>query len=199
VVTVFQIILDSSEIAHQLKAQGQQIGLLALIEPTTPGLDYEEKRKRKAKSLAADADKAAVGANLIEKLKQDGPKEKVHRLVNGIWNRLGKKTGLEPFILNIICPICFSMGVIVPKDMNLAYRNTRFKAISKYYKVKPLQGRAVLFRRDIEGNSPQTYWRKHIDGPFEIKDLPLCNHADIFEKPQVDTFVKKLIESLESP
>ena len=191
--------LVAFEMAHQLKSQGKEVALLALIDPTSPGepkkkqdkdLQYGQKQNR---LLSMKSYTARVGKHFMV----ISPMEKISYIIKGIWGRVGKKTGIERKIIEYIYRFCLSAGISVPESFRRPYRGLMFKKAALKYPPKKYDGRAILFKIGNERNNLEAFWQRQIEGDLEVHELPPDHHLDVFNMPHVEVLARKLKTCLE--
>jgi amino acid adenylation domain-containing protein len=177
------------EIAHQLKSQGQEVGLLALIDPTS--MENQEKKQDKDLQHVQERNRLSsiksytmrVGKHFMAK----SPKEKIKYIISGVEGKIKEYS----------CRFCLSTSIPIPKNLKDFYRDLEFIRAARKYPHKKFDGPAVLFKVENNGNSAKAFWQKRIEGDLDVYDLPPCHHLDIFEMPQVEVLAQKLKTCLE--
>ena len=178
------------EVAQQLHAQGQEVGLLALFDSVNPaGLEKLSKVEAGFARLYTWGEKVRFHLKMLRQHElQDAPaycKDRMEtirrRLKTALW-RLRYKLSRHP---------------------NRTQRDAeeiRRWAVSRY-NPQPYAGRALLFRRSLRPIGryldAALGWRQVMCGSFDVCEIP-GNHEDMFLEPSVQTTAEKLIASLNS-
>jgi acyl-CoA synthetase (AMP-forming)/AMP-acid ligase II/thioesterase domain-containing protein/acyl carrier protein len=178
------------EVAQQLHAQGQEVGLLALFDSVNPaGLQRLSKVEAHFARLYNRAEKIRFHLKMLRQQDwQEAPaycKDRMEtirrRLKRAFW-RLGYK---------------------VRWHRNRTQRDAeeiQRWAVSRY-SPQPYAGRALLFRRSLRPLGryldAALGWRQVMCGSFDVCEIP-GNHEEMFLEPSVQTTAEKLIASLNS-
>jgi thioesterase domain-containing protein len=170
------------EMAHQLRAAGEEVALLGMIDSKSK--DYEE-----------------------ELAQMTTVQTKINRRVN----RFRGNTGTLPWnarlkyisekvstrAIRFACMAAAAMHIKrVPAFMRSAY-DINYVAVQNY-KLRPYDGRLVLFRASYQGHEEGEYdlgWGSIFRQGVEIHDLP-GDHERIFLEPNIDQLADSLRESL---
>ena len=170
------------EMAHQLRAAGEDVALVGMIDSKSK--DYEEQLTRLT----------PVQTKL---------NRRVNRFV-GNTDRLDWKSRAkyiqEKMTTRAIRFICMAAAAMhmkrVPAFMRSAY-DINYVAVQNY-KVRPYDGKLVLFRASYQGEEEGEYdlgWSSIFKQGVEIHDLP-GDHERIFLEPNIDQLATSLRESL---
>jgi amino acid adenylation domain-containing protein len=171
------------EMAHQLRANGEQVGMLGLLDARSKSFEEEF---RQSLSVQSKIDQR------LERLR--GNTESLD------WN---KRAG---YLLDKVKTraIRFSAEAgqtlhvrKVPEWMKSAY-DINYAAL-KAYKVKPFDGAATLFRateQDFAGGPRDLGWGPVFKQGVEIREI-VGDHERIFLEPSIDALATSLREALE--
>lgn len=171
------------EIANQLKAAGEEVGLLAILD------SYWMPQKP-----------LGAGARMTKHMKsllKGGFREKFSYL----WKHIGYRTiKTKLWLTGIISSIAFSLGRPVPSFMREFY-------IDKYipwlngraelrYKPRKYPGVITFFQAAAEHErDPRNFWGKLTSEGIEIEMVP-ATHRDILVEPNVGVLAGKLQDAL---
>ncbi len=177
--------LVAFEIAQQLRAQGQEIALLALFDTAAPGY-------HKPASISNDGQPSTFRDRILFHLR------KLLRLsiqdqLTYLWERLGWHLTIGK--LSLWYKIYLSYIRQSPQDariLNVAAANNQ---AARSYVPPAYPGRVTLFRATDKvvglGNDPDMGWSKLATGGLEI--YKICgSHIGIIEEPQVKGLAEKL-------
>jgi amino acid adenylation domain-containing protein len=181
------------EMAQQLRKQGETIGLLALIDPTTPlSKPASPERKIRLNHLLSTTrhqiNKVLTNLNTIS----PSIFTKIRWALQ--W-RLKKK--IRPFefkLKKLLCKVYFGFGYPLPVFLRQFYRINLFIQIAKQYSPLYYPGQVVIFQTNI---SVGNYWSKLCAEVEKIYDLP-CKHMEIHKDgSHVPRFLHQLMDCLE--
>jgi thioesterase domain-containing protein len=170
------------EMAHQLRAAGEQVAMLGMIDAKSK--DYELQLER-MKSVPT----------------------KINRRINqfiGNTDSLDWKSRIkyvaEKISTRAIRFACMAAAALnmkqVPSFMRSAY-DINYVAVQNY-QLRPYDGKLVLFRATYQGEEEGEYdlgWSAIFRGGVEIHDLP-GDHERIFLEPNIETLANSLREAL---
>jgi amino acid adenylation domain-containing protein len=163
--------LVAFEMAQQLCLQGEEVALLALIDPTVPPnpLDPEARLPNKLRRHAAR----------LTRLNLRGQWTYLHRRLT--W-RLGRRLQM------LLCQAWITSGRRVPPKLRGFYFYEVALRAAEIYPPKPYSGRAILFGTE---ENDVSRWVGLVRGGCETHTLP-GRHSDIFEEPVVQIVAEKL-------
>jgi thioesterase domain-containing protein len=170
------------EIAHQLRAAGDKVALLGMID--SKSRDYEQQVAQMTSSQT-----------------------KINRRINRFRGNTGTldwgsrikyiREKVSTRAIRFSCMAAASMRVKrVPAFMRSAY-DINYVAVQNY-KLRPYDGRLVLFRATWQGEEEgerDLGWNSIFKQGVEIHDLP-GDHERIFLEPNIDQLANSLRESL---
>jgi aspartate racemase len=183
------------EMAQQLRKQGETIGLLALVDPTTP------------LSKPASPSGQPIRAHLLTIARLRGNQESIrgnimnisHAILNKVlggiqwrWHKLHSTSWNK--IRKILCNIYFRFRYPLPTFLRRFYRDIVVKQAARQYSPQNYPGQIVIFQTKI---FVETYWRKLCAEVVQVYDLS-CKHEDIYlDRPHTSTFLNQLMNHLE--
>lgn len=182
------------EMARQLHQQGQEVGLLALLD--TLGPDDSPKHTTPHKGVA----------NHLGHLTQRSPKGKLNYLVKQIkgkskWvrNRIMKaierqSKNITEQVQALICKAYVSMGRPLPQDLLDARIKTANDRARKAYIPKPYPGRVTLFRAVdsyLAPGNPDMGWSNLAGGGLDLHYVP-GGHSSMYDEPHAAVLAEKL-------
>lgn len=172
------------EMAQQLLKQGQQVALLALLDPSPP-----------------------ISANLwpsaplwrdwlcehLRNLKRLGyPEKLLYTLERVKWrtDRIKIKTK------RAVCSFCLAIGRPIPSRLRMFYFFQVSGQAKRKYVPQLYPGRVLLLRAKERPYDSRLNWSKLIEGELEIHELP-GNHLDVIHGPLTAVWSEKLRECLQ--
>ncbi|BAY29619.1 amino acid adenylation domain-containing protein [Nostoc carneum NIES-2107] len=165
------------EIAQQLQAQGEKIGLLAIFDMSAPG--YARPTAKSGNSLLHHA-RNLLSMNIQEQ-------------INYIWARvawhleLGKASGLNRFYLRYIKRSLAELRLL---DVALANDKARKNYVPSIYPDKLTLLRTI--EQSLESDTdPEWGWGKLVAGGVEIHYVPGV-HTSVMHEPHVQVVAEKL-------
>lgn len=181
------------EMAQQLRKQGATIGLLALIDPTTP-LSKPAPLERKIRLNHLLSTTRHQINEMLTNLNTISPSIFTKTQAALQW-RLKKKIGpLEFKLKKMLCKVYFGFGYPLPKFLRRFYQITMFRQAARQYSPQNYPGQVVIFQTNI---SIENYWSKLCAEVEKIYDLP-CKHMEIhMDGSHVPRFLQQLMDCLE--
>jgi thioesterase domain-containing protein len=182
--------LVAYEMATQLVAQGEQVGIVALFDTGNPAyyrdLSFSQSMRFRA-------------SYLLERFQRYG-----RRLLHGETWQLVRDLGhsLYTRVSGLTWNIFQRLYSIRQRPMPGALRDNvmMFNSVAQAYTPKPYPGRVTLFRaagRTAEyGNDPALGWEDVVRGEIRIITVP-GDHMTILEEPHVWNLVEQLSACLE--
>lgn len=188
--------LVAFEMACQLEARGQQVGLLALLDAYAPGYtsapaDYSSVRD----SLNSLAERFTRHAEALSTLE---PKQKIGYLrtkSRGAVKRMARNTKRR--IWKGVYAFHEAIGLPVPRFFLRDIRQVNRQA-ARVYAPKPFAGTVHLFRATnrLAGlPDPAEGWNELARSGLEIHDVP-GDHGSMVREPHVRLFASELAASL---
>ena len=167
------------EVARQLKAQGETIGLLCLIDPITP--QNIVTRNAPPRSVRpADGQKSA--ARLVARIRYIG-RQLPWRF--RAFKRAGKR---------IFCDLWLRSGYRLPVYLRDFYCDEKLSRALDRYAPKPYAGSFVIFRQP--NNGTESGWRSLAMGGVDFQDT-WVDHNELLEEPYVQVLAGKVRSYLE--
>ena len=174
------------EVARQLTAAGENIGLLALFEPLNPSNSARAIIKTALRRM-----KFRVGFRFDE-LRRLGIYE-LPLFAQSRWK------GLKMMLTDTLWRNSARLQILNRQSNSHDLKQTLFLAASSY-EPKPLGCPAVIFRcKDwpmLSAGDPYFGWRESLAGRTEIHEVP-GDHVGMFRDPNVQALAEKLRVSLE--
>jgi amino acid adenylation domain-containing protein len=172
------------EMAQQLRRQGQEVRLIAMLDSSVPG---SAKRSPFPKRIFIH----------IKNIFQFGPDYLSKKLVS--WSKWGKS-----YITEIYTSFLGRTQPLTESDNYMFIVN---KQAWETYTFQPYPGRIILFRADDNSRDTQEAfvgfqtdpllgWGNLITGEIELHNIP-CGHSTILGEPHVSVVVEKLKDCLE--
>ncbi|HBP88786.1 MAG TPA: amino acid adenylation domain-containing protein [Nitrospirales bacterium] len=181
------------EMAQQLRKQGETVGLLTLIDPTTPlPKTVPSNRKTRLKDLVPTAklrgNESFPGLTTIP-----------YTISTKIWAALRWRFQklINPFSIRFkkfICKVYFGLGYPLPKFVRHFYLMSVVKQAAKQYIPQHYPGRIALFQTQ---KNLESYWSKLCGEKVQVYDIP-CKHMEIYkEGPHIQPLFQHLMKQLE--
>ncbi|BAY50309.1 amino acid adenylation domain-containing protein (plasmid) [Scytonema sp. HK-05] len=172
------------EMAQQLRRQGQEVGLIAMLDSSVPG---STKRSPFRERFFIH----------IKNFFQFGPDYLSKKLVN--WSKWGKFYITEKYTS--------FLGRTLPLPETDNYMFILHQQAWETYTFQPYPGRIILFRTDDNSRDTQEAyvgfqtdpllgWGNLITGEIDLHNIP-CGHSTILGEPHVRVVAEKLKDCLE--
>jgi amino acid adenylation domain-containing protein len=177
------------ELAQQLYAQGQQIGLLALLDSYAPG--YPQK-------LPWIQRQVILRVSLhVGNLRGLGRKERLNYLLEK--GKIGMARA-ETRLKKMACKLYLGLGVPLPRTLQEAQEPTRRARLPYMPSIYP--GKIILFRPSHKPGGeyyhpPDMGWSGLVAGGLEIYDIP-GPFGSIISEPYVDVMAEHLLACLQA-
>lgn len=170
------------EAAQQLLRHGEQIALLALIDPSPPS-NLEHITKTSMFKHSLDYHQKGSGSSVILQKCRD-----ILRRIRGRirWTRRITKRA--------VCEGCLTLGYRLPPFLRLFYFDDRSTEVIKRYNAQVYPGSFLLFRR--LDNSTESQWRRLATGELEIHET-WVDHNEFLEEPYVQILAEKIKDHIE--
>jgi thioesterase domain-containing protein/acyl carrier protein len=187
------------EMARQLQAQGQKVALLAIMDNTSPSLNYH--RIKLGPSYVIGFLKNL--SHWLDDFLQLRPDQR--------WARLRRKAKvMQRRIINIFTPAgieSFRANIEAEVDSDLSQLpEEHYKFLAAHYCAlqdytpRIYQGQIVLFRTPRESLfgpfDPEMGWGELVTQDIKIKEIPSF-HANLLQKPNVQILAKQLRSCLD--
>ena len=161
------------EAARRLRAEGEEIGLLCLIDPVTPG-NMAAPDKPSAVATRAGAAAGAPFAARLQYLCGKVPRR--YRWLK----RISKRT---------VCDLWLRAGRRLPVYWRDFYCDEKLSQALARYAPLPYPGSFVIFRQP--NNGTQAGWRALAEGAVDFQDT-WVDHNELLEEPHVQILAGKL-------
>jgi amino acid adenylation domain-containing protein len=191
--------LVAFEIAHQLRAQGEKIRLLVLMEPSPLRNRSSSPVSRRAAVTGRPSWQRRIrnsGLRHLQNLRQIHRRDRLHyvwvrtverlsALINGITSPPARA------LKRAVCWAYHSVGVPVPYSFRSSYILGVYRRATQRYAVRTYPGSVSLFvPRDAPENSI-SYWKGLATGTIEIHEIP-DGHEAILKEPLVQVWAETL-------
>jgi amino acid adenylation domain-containing protein len=184
--------LVAFEIAQQLKTEGEEIGMLAMIDPTIAG--NCTKFPKNSPGCEPPLPKWVQFHSYIIRICKHfvclDPLEKVNYIWAGVLGRIFRKAWIEKKWKALVCKFFIRFSHPVPQKYRIFFRGRIFKRSAREYRPQKYAGRAVLFQLIDNTYNPQLFWKEYMAEGLEVYEIP-GTHEEIFEKPQVRSLAEK--------
>jgi thioesterase domain-containing protein/acyl carrier protein len=180
------------EMAQQLRKQGETIGFLALVDPTTG-------RPQPTPSSWV----SQVGQLLTPKTQMSNQCSTYFtilttvifpRALNAIQWRLKYWKNISTDTIKImICNMFFRLDYLLPKSLRLFYRSRMVHQAARQYIHQYYPGQIVIFQTS---KNVENYWSKICAEVLQVYDYP-TGHLDLVDGPHTQTLLHELMNCLE--
>jgi thioesterase domain-containing protein len=159
------------EMARQLTAQGEQVPLLFLLDPSVPG-NYQTQAADLQAPQPQPASRA-TGRNAASR------------------ERIGTMAKL---IKISICKAHLALRRPVPRGLRRFYMTQLYQRAARQYVAKPYGGPVILYH--THKNPNHVNWKALFAGELEIHHLSK-GHMDFIEEPHIEIWARRLIAGLQ--
>jgi len=182
------------EMARQLRAQGEEVALLALFDPSAPLLEMELK-DRAEQTRAAMSSASGLGAKVS--LMASKALAVARRRIRSLQQRFGNQ------LKRLSVARRLRSGRELPPELAVFRLVQHFRQAARAYQYKPYPGRIVLFvpegrqGPDKQRQRLERQWRDIAAGGLEIHRVEgAVGHHRIVEEPYVQNLVAQLDDCL---
>ena len=174
------------EMAQILRKQGEVIGLLALVDPTSSLLPRESVQQR-------------IQRRILKTTTQHEKSQLLIRHINSCWVIFTRvlrafKLKFRYTFKKMLCNVYFRFGYPLPIFIRRFYRNRVAEQAIKLYTPQNYPGQLVIFRTK---NSVEIYWSNLCKEVVQVYDLP-CEHGNIYlDGPHTPKLLHQLMKHLE--
>jgi aspartate racemase len=182
------------EVAQQLHKQGEEVALLALLDPTKP-------THHKVSSLGSASSPPPL-SNII--LLRDEARQHLRNLallgfreqLAYLWERVRWRIeGIKKELKMIACRFYLAVGRRVPFNLRMFYFfEISYQAI-RTYTPQVYTGSMILFRTQTPSYDSRFDWPRLAAGGLEIHQIP-GKHLEILKEPYVQVLAEHLKEYL---
>ena len=185
------------EMAQQLRAQGQEVGLLAILDTQTPP-DLERSNNhsepQQSPSQPQQKPKGQYWQRLVTHLQQGRllPTDRVQRWVKHLlWTILVKAAKRKPVFVQLQM-ILFPR---LPQQTIIDLTFAAHKKARRDYAPKVYPGKITLFRTVEYPAASASKWAKIAGGGLDCRIIP-GDHKTMFREPNIQVVAEKLIVAL---
>jgi amino acid adenylation domain-containing protein len=181
------------EVAQQLQNQGQELALLALLDPTKP-------THREPLPLVPSSSQPSSIAVLYDEVRQH--LRSLARLgFRGQLAYLGERVGwriegIKRFLKMMTCGFCLAIGRRVPFNLRMFYFFEVSYQTARRYAPQAYAGSIVLFHTQKPSNSSQFDWPTLAAAAIKIHEIP-GKHLEILKEPYVQVLAEQLKKYLD--
>jgi len=189
--------LVAFEMAQQLRARGEKITLLALLEPTSPGTIRPDAFKGQ-KTAAPLTEHARRIRRQLGKLQALSTPEKIAYFAargGGFVERLSGIPKLKRAGKRAVYRWCERSGRSIPSWARTAYLMNLYTQAARRYVSDAHPGRVVFFKGVNNAHNDRTAWRTLVTGELNFHEVP-GDHASVIEEPQLQIWAERLNDSL---
>jgi thioesterase domain-containing protein len=182
------------EVAQQLHKQGEEVALLALLDPTKPIY-----RKLGSLDSASSPPPLPNIAHVRDEVRQHlrnlaslGFREQLAYL----WQRVRWRIeGIKKELKMIACRFYLAVGRRVPFNLRMFYFFEISYQAARTYTPQGYAGSMILFRTETPSYDSRLDWPRLAAGGLEIHQIP-GKHLEILKEPYVRVLVEHLKECL---
>jgi thioesterase domain-containing protein/acyl carrier protein len=185
------------EMAQQLQAQGQEVGLLAILDTQTPpDLERSDTHSdpQQSPSQLKQKPKGQYWQRLVTHLQQGRllPTDRVQRWVKGLlWTILVKAAKRKPVFVQLQTMLFPRLPQEIIIDLTFAAH----KKARRDYTPKVYPGKITLFRTVEYPAASESKWAKIAGGGLDCRMIP-GDHKTMFREPNIQVVAEKLIAAL---
>ena len=171
------------EMAQQLQAQGEKVGLLVLFDTHSPVL----KKSMERTSIQTH----------LRNLSQMGLQEKLAYIMPKIRYKIWKKTprAIKSLLLKMTEKFYLELNLPIPDSLDNLIVVHASNKLAREYKIQVYPGQVTLFRASEQfaktQHSRDLGWSDLAGGGVEIRDVP-GDHLSMFQEPFVEVVTEKL-------
>jgi amino acid adenylation domain-containing protein len=184
--------LVAFEMARQLSVQGKEVGLLVLLEPSSPAVS-DGAAAIGSPRIIGDRNESAVGSysrgDVIDLLDWQNALYAMNRIAIKGHRILG--TGrLVKSAKRGMSKLFDSFGERIPASLRSTYILDVYMLARRAYQVSPYAGPVVFFNTSA-GVESHAVWSRLVHGDYEVH-LVSGNHMDLIREPQVSEWAGTL-------
>lgn len=191
------------EVARQLRERDQEVALLVLLDPTTPG------KGAAGFAVSSSLPQAAI-TRLAEQVRRHSRKlwplrvqERLARVGRSVqWRFNSVKTRLarrvDRSIKMLACRALLGFGRLVPEALRMFYFLEVSRRAARNYVPKVYSGRVVLLRAENAVENSSVEWKRLVAGKLEIYKLPSEYHMDPIEGPHTQAWAERVRACLQN-
>ncbi len=174
--------LVAFEMAQQLHTEGQEIAIVALLDPPVPG---------------GLADRRSVHSRVRQhalNLSSIGPRDKLNYGLKWLKSQIRTRI-YDAYCKRLVCEIYHLCNKPLPPKLEKFYIDSVFfktyrKAASNY-SVDPYPGRVIYFKAGAETRGSVAPWKRLAQGGLEVHEVS-GDHLSMLVEPHVQELAKKL-------
>jgi thioesterase domain-containing protein len=196
--------LVAFEIAHQLKAHGEEVRLLALVEPG-PLRNCGSSPISRSEVLAARppwGDRVLHrGSRHVQRMRRIGRRDRAMYVLGGTINRsfaFVNRIASRParFAKEAICWTYHRFGLPLPYQLRSAYILSVYRRATRKYALRTYPGSVSLFVPPNGSDDSLSNWTGLASGILEIHKIPE-GHEAILGDPHIQVWAERLRACLE--
>jgi thioesterase domain-containing protein/acyl carrier protein len=179
------------EIAQQLRAQGHDVPLLAMLDSLYPGDDAHLTALDERTSISGASAGASISRHSrFDTLAQLGFRERLTYLRAGATARLTAMIA-RPGVKRAIVATCLRLKRRLPAFVRSFYILGIYRAALASYAPKPYAGRVVYFKSSSRSHAHQEKWRAVVPGGLEAYEVP-GEHTTIIRHENARPWAERL-------
>jgi len=175
------------EMAQQLRAVGERVGLLAMFDSWGPTWFSPEHMPKASARLSRRI------AGHVQRLKREGISEELRLLLRRGWGRI------EGNAKKLACRVLRATGAELPHNLRYFYVEQANLAALRRYVPKEYPADVVLFRAlddpDADFSDPTMGWRATVQGEIEVIDAPGTHNSLVHDPVFGELFRTRLREA----
>ena len=196
------------EIAQRLKAQGQTVSLLVMLDSPFPDatvsdlLDFCGKYDHPATSTRTDerSEASAAASPLSERifshlsnLARLGPLDQARYLGIRIASRIDAMIGraARRVFKRLVCNVCLRAGWTLPASVRSFYVLEIYIRALRNYSPRVFDGRAVYFKCMTQSSHDQERWKNLMKDGLEAYEVP-GDHMQVINKEHAAAWAERL-------
>ena len=181
------------EMAQQLRAEGEEVPLLFMLDPSEERLEPPGKVKETGlfRLLWSRVQRH------LRKLALLGFREKLDYLLPRVKDQINMRILRMMHEINKLMRSAFlAAGITLPHSLRTAYIWDIYEKAVRRYMLRPYSGRVTLVKAGEGAYHPRWDWVNAIAGELEIYEVH-AGHLDLQKEPYVRLWADRLKESLD--
>jgi len=182
------------EMAQQLRAEGQKVAFLFMIDSFFPGKCVNESPSRTLPAFGQTS--LGLRYNVqrhLHNISSLKSQHKLNYLSTRAQNKLHQKISTASKVFKRrLCKIYLAIGRPIPFTFRSEYLlDIYYKAIEKYV-PQPYRGQAIYIKSEQRSNEHPAKWSSLILDGLEVDEVANCDHTDVIKEANALMWAEKL-------
>jgi amino acid adenylation domain-containing protein len=182
------------EIAQQLQKQGQEVALLALLDPPSPG-NGKFSPPINPGSINLLSNITSLRDEVYRHLHNLALLRLQEKLTYVLERVNGKIVSTQPVAKKVACKVYLGMGCLLPVCLRSFYILEVYHQATRAYVPQSYPGRVILFKGEERPNDYRLNWERLVAGGLEIHEVT-GNHVDMLREPHIQVWAEQLRDHL---